>query len=340
MYITVKRTLALLLILMLGLGTLAGCQREEPDLTPSDPSTADDQNQGDTTTPSEPDTSSDTPLPEGEGTLRVAVSADIFDIRKIRFHFSRNQTIQKGTQTWEMEVPQAFAEMTISPENRFQDFNLRIADLTVKKLLTIRQINFAAQRMAPKQVNANGPFIETHLDVHDLTIADYTGWPMNKEVEYFYLNGNVIGTIERQPIFSESLYDWIEKDGHIEVKKMILNWQPLVMVAKGDLYFNENLAPNLTLNTSSLALVDTLDKMNANGWLEDKGVFVARILLNNKSFKKNQSDKYFTVTTPLKINNKQILIENIPVKTLDGSVRGQEKVPSSADSGTPENQTN
>lgn len=31
-----------------------------------------------------------------------------------------------------MEVPQAFAEMTISPENRFQDFNLRIADLTVK----------------------------------------------------------------------------------------------------------------------------------------------------------------------------------------------------------------
>lgn len=61
-----------------------------------------------------------------------AVSADVFDIRKIRFHFSRNQTIQKGTQTWEMEVPQAFAEMTISPENRFQDFNLRIADLTVK----------------------------------------------------------------------------------------------------------------------------------------------------------------------------------------------------------------
>jgi hypothetical protein len=46
------------------------------------------------------------------------------------------------------------------------------------------------------------------------------------------------------------------------------------------------------------------------------------------------------VTTPLKINDKQILIENIPVKTLDGSVRGKEKVPSSADSGTPENQTN
>ena len=90
MYITVKRTLALLLILMLGLGTLAGCQREEPDLTPSDPSTADDQNQGDTTTPSEPDTSSDTPLPEGEGTLRVAVSADISTLNGHMYSMSRD----------------------------------------------------------------------------------------------------------------------------------------------------------------------------------------------------------------------------------------------------------
>ena len=71
-----KRTMALILALVLALGVLAGCQREEPDLTPSEPP-AGDTNQGDTTTPSEPDTSSDTPLPEGEGTLRVAVNADI-----------------------------------------------------------------------------------------------------------------------------------------------------------------------------------------------------------------------------------------------------------------------
>ena len=89
MYITVKRTLALLLVLMLGLGTLAGCQREEPDLTPSEPP-AGDTNQGDTTTPSEPDTSSDTPLPEGEGTLRVAVSADISTLNGHMYSMSRD----------------------------------------------------------------------------------------------------------------------------------------------------------------------------------------------------------------------------------------------------------
>ena len=86
-----KRTLALLLVLMLAVGTLAGCQREEPDLTPTDPSTVEDNNQGgDTTTPDEPDTSSDTPLPEGEGTLRVAVSADISTLNGHMYSMSRD----------------------------------------------------------------------------------------------------------------------------------------------------------------------------------------------------------------------------------------------------------
>ena len=86
-----KRTLALLLVLMLAVGTLAGCQREEPDLTPTDPSTVEDNNQGgDTTTPDEPDTSSDTPLPEGEGTLRVAVNADISTLNGHMYSMSRD----------------------------------------------------------------------------------------------------------------------------------------------------------------------------------------------------------------------------------------------------------
>ncbi len=52
---------------------------------------------------------------------------------------------------------------------------------------------------------------------------------------------------------------------------MIINWKPLVMVAKGELYFDEHLSPDLSLNTSSLALTEILDKFNQYSWLEDKG---------------------------------------------------------------------
>lgn len=248
------------------------------------------------------------------GCNEFAVSANVFNAEKIQFHLSSKQYIQNGQNRRDIDMPQVLAEVTVSPEGQFEYFTFEAAHLTIEKLLDIEKLKFGAQRMAPKQINSSSPFMETHLDIRNLEIADYTGWPMNKQIDHIYLNANIIGTIEKQPILTESIYTWIENGGLIDIRKFIINWKPLVMVAKGNLYFNEELHPDLNLNTSSLALVNTLDKMNENGWLEDKGVFVAKILLNNKSFKKNQSDQFYTVTTPLKINDKEILLENIPIK--------------------------
>lgn len=247
------------------------------------------------------------------GCSEFAVSSNIFNTRKIRFHFSQNQTLQVGTHQWNMQVPNSLGELTISKSNQIQDATLQAADIAIDQLAEIGSLKFALQRGNGHQVNDQSPFMETLFELKDIHIDDYTAWPMNKHIDHIYLNANIIGAINEQNIFSESLYNWIEQEGFIDIKKLIINWKPLVMVAKGDLFFNEHLEPDVTLNTSSMALTDTLEKMNQNGWLEDKGVFVVKILLNNKSFKKNQTDQYFTVTTPIKLNNKQILVENIPV---------------------------
>ena len=212
-----------------------------------------------------------------------------------------------------MDVPNLLAEMTLSKNNEIKDFNLQAADIALDNLAQIGSLKFAMQRGNGHKVNEKSPFMETLLEIKDIHIDNYTAWPMNKHVDHIYLNANIIGEIKEQPIFNEALYNWVENNGFIDIKKLIINWKPLVMVAKGDLFFNELLLPDVNLNTSSMALTDTLVQMNQNGWLDDKGVFVVKILLNNKSFKKNQADKYFTVTTPIKINNQQILIENIPV---------------------------
>lgn len=242
-----------------------------------------------------------------------ALSSDIFNTKNIRFHFSQNQSLQIGNQNWDMDVPNLLAEMTLSKNNEIKDFNLQAADIALDNLAQIGSLKFAMQRGNGHQVNEKSPFMETLLEIKDIHIDNYTAWPMNKHVDHIYLNANIIGEIKEQPIFNEALYNWVENNGFIDIKKLIINWKPLVMVAKGDLFFNELLLPDVNLNTSSMALTDTLVQMNQNGWLDDKGVFVVKILLNNKSFKKNQADKYFTVTTPIKINNQQILIENIPV---------------------------
>lgn len=243
----------------------------------------------------------------------LAVSTEVFNTKRIRFHFSQNQSLQKGIDKWNVQVPESSVELIISKQKHIQNVNVQIANLSIEKKANIGSLKFAMQRGNGNLVNDKSPFMETHLEIKDIHIDDYTAWPMNKHIEHVYLNANIIGTIEEQEILSESLYKWVEQEGFVDIQKLIINWKPLVMVAKGEMFFNEELSPNISLNTSSMALTDTLETMNQNGWLEDKGVFVAKILLNNKSFKKNQSDKYFTVTTPIKLNKEQILIENIPV---------------------------
>lgn len=236
------------------------------------------------------------------------ISSDVFDANKLHLHFSQKQHFQLGEKLWEAELPQTLADVVLSENHQLKDIILQAENISVQNLFSIENLAFSAQRL-----NAAEAVADTVLEVKNVLISDKVSWPLSKKIEYIYLNSNIIGTFDSHSIFTESLYNWIEKDGFIKIAKLIVNWKPLVLVGKGDLFFDENLAPSLSMNTSSLALTEILDTLNQNGILQDKGVFVAKILLNNKSFKKNQSDAHYTVTTPIKFDKGQVLIENIPV---------------------------
>ena len=95
---------------------------------------------------------------------------------------------------------------------------------------------------------------------------------------------------------------------------MILNWKPLIMFAQGDVRFNQKTEPTLNLNTASLAMIETIDLLNQNGFISNKGAFVVKILLNNKAVQQNPGDAYKTVVTPLKISKDAVFLENIKLK--------------------------
>lgn len=249
-------------------------------------------------------------------TPELKINTGIFSPATLSISGSRNQEFQRGNQKYPAEFPVFKVDLKFDQEIGLKDITIEGVGLNIQGLATIGSLKLASQRMAPRQISEFTPFFENHVELENVVISEDIDFPLLKTIERVYLNANIIGVIGAQESYAKSFDAWLRLGGIIDIKKLIINWSPLILVGRGDLYFNDQLEPNLHLNTSSKAFIEQLDKLQ-DSYLERKGVFVAKILLNNKKFKLNKDDKYYTVTTPININSNQILIENIPVKSFN-----------------------
>ena len=246
-------------------------------------------------------------------TEELKIGAGLFNCGHITPKASRKQTLTLNGKVYPAEIPVLDIDLYFDRALGLKEASIEGMGWNIRGLGTVDSLRLAAQRMAPLNISELTPFFENHLEVAGIQISEDVDFPLRKRINRIYANANIIGMITSKPTYTESLSAWLRLGGVFDIRKLIVEWAPLTMVARGDLYFNEKLEPNLHLNTSSKGLNETLDMLQDN-FLERKGVFVAKILLNNKAFKLNKDDRYYTVTTPVNVNANQILIENIPLK--------------------------
>lgn len=234
------------------------------------------------------------------------VDAGLWDYEDINIFLSGKQVFQKGKNVWDVYVPVSEMSLIIK-DDKFSSVSLRSEGVQVGKLGNIDDFSFQL-----KQDEKGVRSVE--LDVKGVVIDDITGWPLNKTIDHVFVKSFLQGDWNTEMTFSDAWYNWLDKDGRIIVDKIILNWKPLIMVANGDVQFNKKFEPKLSLNTASIALVDTLEKLNEHGFISNKGTFVVKILLNNKAKKQKSSDKHKMVVSPLKITKDKVLLENIRIR--------------------------
>ncbi len=232
------------------------------------------------------------------------INAGLLRPNKVELYLDENQSIKKSQHVWSLNIPDFKINVDIK-RDQLRRIAFKLQNISVENLFTIEQFDFTAR-------SAGFPFMALRADVRGVVFDDILGWPLNKTIDHFYVNAFINGEIDRSAVIGEAVYDWIDRGGNIAVQKMILNWKPLIMVGNGDLSFDENLNASLQLNTASLALSEVLDKLNENGYLLNKGVFVAKILLDKKA-KQDTKDKYKTVVTPVKFDKDGLSVENIRI---------------------------
>lgn len=234
------------------------------------------------------------------------INAGILRPNKVVVYLGENQSVTWRQRVWPLTVPD-FKIFVDIKRDQLRRIAFKLQNISVENLLTIEQFDFTAR-------SAGFPFMALRADIRGMLFDDILGWPLNKTIDHFYVNAFINGEIDRSAVMGEAVYDWIDRGGSIAVQKMILNWKPLIMVGNGDLTFDENLNASLHLNTASLALSETLDKLNENGYLLNKGVFVAKLLLDKKAVMQDAKDKYKTVVTPVKIDKDGVRVENIRIR--------------------------
>lgn len=243
-----------------------------------------------------------------------AMTPNFFSCGNLRVKLSSAQDVRWNGGAIELNIPKSEFSLRFSKEDGFQELLLDLKDMEIKDWAKISELRFATQRMAPRSLNDRSPFLENHLLIKDVVFDAQREIPLTDKIEKIYLNANMIGTIKPAESYRESIYEWLAVDGRIDIRSLIISWKPLLLVGRGDLYFDEKLQPKLQLSTSSKALLPVLDLLERHHLIDRKGVFVTKILLANKSFKMSPLDEYSTVVTPISYKDQKLSVENITIQ--------------------------
>ncbi len=257
----------------------------------------------------------------------LSLRVGLFNSCKITVNLPAGQLLEKGADKYTLTMPEVSLEIRTDKENRLKQMVLLAKNIKISDVADIGELQIASRRMAPQQLSELAPFFENYIDVRNVTFNALFDYPQAQTIERLYLNADIIGTIYGGSTYKNDLENWKTLGGGIDVRRLVVNWGPLLLVARGDVFFDKQQVPYLHLRSSSKALNEFLDELLNKGWLESKGVFVAKILLNSKAFKMNRDDKFMTVTTPIDYKDGKLMIENIVVKDL---TQPQEQKPGEA----------
>ena len=236
----------------------------------------------------------------------LSIDVGLLNNRKVDIYWGEKHKVQRNSVAWNVNISKSDIKLSLKNKDSF-DLSLLLNDVRIKNLAQIGRVDIKFQRQQTPDWSLNTDIKGIHLD-------DMTGWPLNKEVEHIYVKSSLSGLWNHDLPLSDAFYVWAERGGYLKIEKMIVNWKPLITVAHGDIRFNQKSEPTLSLNTASLGMIETLDQLNANGFISNKGAYVVRILLNNKAVQQNPNDQHKTVVTPLKVSKDAVFLENIKLK--------------------------
>ena len=245
----------------------------------------------------------------------VKAYPNIFGAPRIRFESSAGGKFIFNDFASNMSSSQTFLDISGTKE-RFKEIVFHAEDINIHDFAKIKKIAFLLQALPSKSLNEaiTMPSFESFFEVNNVDINGLIDYPLSSHLKLLYIKAAVIGRVKPDQHLLTSMETWLKEGGFIEIPNLILQWQPLTLVGRGAVNFNENFSPRINFNTSSKGILRLIKDLQDNSFLDSKNVFVANILLSNKAFKLNPNDEELTISTPISYTDGKVSIENLTIK--------------------------
>lgn len=245
---------------------------------------------------------------------KIRFDNSILNTHRLNFEISGKQFLTVNAIVHKLNIEHQDFFIEIDDNQQIDALSLKLFNISIADIADIEQIVVLGNKINVQSVDTLSPSFKLAFEAANLKWNGLLNYPLSQNIRKIYVNSSIIGRITPSDNFRSDLREWLVKDGHITIEDLNISWPPLLLVGKGNLYLNENFKPILQLDTTSKALAILIDDLEKQNWLDSKGVFVAKILLDSKSYKSDEKDEYLTVTTPIALRDDALLIEKIVLK--------------------------
>ena len=243
---------------------------------------------------------------------QLSVNADLLNYKKLNLHISENIFFSSQDNSTSISLQESMISL------RWQDDGINnlmaeLKNINIQNIANIDNIKFALQRSFAKHINNDMTFLENYLEIANTQLNPMTFPNLPQKIDEFYINADILGKIDFKNSYFDDIKSWISSSGKIDIKKLILNWKPLVLVSKGTLNIDENFSSDLKLLSTSNGMLETLDIAENAGLFDKKGVFVAKIILGNKATPSSENDGTYTIISPINWSKQGLTLESVPL---------------------------
>lgn len=244
----------------------------------------------------------------------VKAYPNIIGTQRLRFTSTDGGTFTFNEFTSKMSSEETFLDV-ITQDAKLEELVLHAENINIKDFAKIDNITFLLQsEKNPEMTSFTTPSYTSMFEVNDVKINGLIDYPLSSNIKLIYMKSNIMGKIIPDDFLLTSLESWLQKGGFIDIPNLIVQWEPLTLVGRGNINFNENFDPRIEFNTSSKGILRLLNDLQQRELLDSSNVFIANIMLKNKAYKINPDDEELTVSTPIKYADKILTIENLPIK--------------------------